>query len=43
MENNCNENITGYHEKGIKWRLPDRTCYFCSKCGLEEIVFENND
>jgi len=41
--NDCEGNITGYHESGIKWSLPDRTCYWCKKCGKEEIVFEDNN
>ena len=41
-ENDCQENITGYHEIGIKWSLPDRDCWVCKKCGKEEIIFNED-
>jgi hypothetical protein len=42
FEKDCTEIISGNHEQGIKWRLPDRTCYWCHKCGKEIIIFEDN-
>ena len=41
--NDCQENITGYHEISIKWELPDRICFYCKHCGREEIIFKTND
>jgi len=39
FNNDCEGNITGYHEEYIKWELPDRECHCCEKCGREEIIF----
>lgn len=42
FENDCEANITGYHEEYIKWELPDRKCYACNKCGKEKIILNKD-
>jgi hypothetical protein len=34
----CKNTYSGEHEWQFKWELPDRECYKCKKCGIENIL-----